>query len=70
VGIGVIVGLGGSLVSARYLKTLLYGVTPSDVETYALVVAAIAASALLASWLPARSASKVDPAALFRGAAR
>jgi predicted permease len=74
VGVGVILGLAGALAAARSLKTLLYGVTATDPSTYAFVVVAIAVAAMLASWLPARTASQVDPATLLKqspgGAAR
>jgi ABC-type lipoprotein release transport system permease subunit len=48
------------------LKTLLYGVTATDVGTYVAVVTAIAAAAMLAAWIPARRASRVDPVEALR----
>jgi ABC-type antimicrobial peptide transport system permease subunit len=66
VGMGVAVGLGGAVVAARSLKTLLYGVTATDVTTYAVVVAVIGVAAMVAAWVPARRASRVDPVVALR----
>jgi ABC-type antimicrobial peptide transport system permease subunit len=63
---GVAVGLGGAVVAARSLKTLLYGVTATDVTTYAVVVAVIGVAAMVAAWVPARRASRVDPVVALR----
>jgi predicted permease len=60
------VGVGLGLVAAvgvtRLMESLLFGVQPIDVPTYAAVVGMLAAVAAFASWLPARRASAVDPA--------
>jgi ABC-type antimicrobial peptide transport system permease subunit len=53
-------------VAARSLKTLLYGVTATDVTTYAVVVAVIGVAAMVAAWVPARRASRVDPVVALR----
>jgi ABC-type antimicrobial peptide transport system permease subunit len=58
--------LGGAVVAARSLKTLLYGVTATDVTTYAVVVAVIGVAAMVAAWVPARRASRVDPVVALR----
>ncbi len=64
--IGLVLGLTASLVTSRVLASLLYGVTPSDPLTYAAVALLLAAVALLASYLPARRAARVDPVIALR----
>jgi len=64
---GLIVGLGASLAGHRLLSTLLHDTGPADSLTLAGVVATLAAVALLASWIPARRASRVDPLVAMRG---
>jgi putative ABC transport system permease protein len=61
VAIGLMIGLIASLAGTRLLSSLLYGVGATDLATYALVVALLGAAALLASYIPARRAMKVDP---------
>jgi len=63
---GVGVGLAGAAGLSRYLQGLLYGLTPLDGLTYALVTGGFIALALLASWLPARRATRVDPTVALR----
>jgi putative ABC transport system permease protein len=64
--VGAIVGLAGSLALLRGLGTLLFDVTPYDVPTYASVVVLLAAVAVLASYVPARQASRVQPLLALR----
>ncbi len=59
-------GLLGALGLTRVLTTLLFDVRPSDPATYAGVVALLAGAALLACYLPARRATKVDPVIALR----
>ncbi|WP_342377222.1 ABC transporter permease [Myxococcus stipitatus] len=61
VGLGVAVGLVMSLGLTRFLGSLLYGVTAYDPWTFVGVAALLSLVALLATWLPARRASRVDP---------
>lgn len=61
-GAGVLV----ALFATRYLKTLLYGVPATDVVTFAAVLSLLVGVALLASWLPARRATRVDPMLALR----
>jgi putative ABC transport system permease protein len=64
--IGVVVGIALALGVARLIATFLYGVSPSDPITYASVAAVLIAVALLASFIPARRATKVDPMTALR----
>jgi predicted permease len=66
VGIGAAIGVAGSLLLLRSLRTLLFGVTPNDVSTYAAVLVLLAAVAALASYLPARWAARVEPLVALR----
>src|SRR5207302_2037413 len=66
VAIGAAIGLAGSLVLLRSLGTLLFGVTPYDVPTYAIVVGLLGAVAVLASYYPARRAACIEPLTALR----
>jgi predicted permease len=65
-GIGLVVGLVAAATLMRLLSSLLFGVNPFDPITYAAVVAGLGAVALIATWLPARHASKIDPMLALR----
>lgn len=60
------IGLVLALVTTRFLRTLLYGVRPTDPATFVLVAAVLALVALVACAVPARRASRVDPAEVLR----
>jgi putative ABC transport system permease protein len=64
--IGTVLGLAMSLVAGRYLKMLLYDITPTDIRTYLAVVFVIAITAIAAAWIPARRAASLDPAVTLR----
>jgi predicted permease len=64
--IGAAIGLAASFALTRALKTLLFGVTPTDLLTFATMSIALMAMALLASYIPARRATKVDPLIALR----
>ena len=63
---GVAAGCVASLALARVAVSLLYGVTPSDPETFGAVVIVLAAVALAAGWIPSRRATRIDPLAALR----
>ena len=63
---GLVVGLAASLALTRLLSSLLFGVSPYDVPTLAIVVAVLLATALLASLIPALRATRVDPLVALR----
>ena len=63
---GLTLGVGIALVAARWLETALFGVTPTDAPTYAAVVALMLAVGLVACYLPARRAARVDPLSAIR----
>ena len=60
---GVVIGTAVAAGLTRFLGSLLYGVEPLDGLTFALVAVVMMAAALLASYLPARQAAKLDPTA-------
>ncbi|MBV9147199.1 MAG: ABC transporter permease, partial [Acidobacteria bacterium] len=64
--IGVGLGVAGALAAARLIASILYGVHPTDVTTFFVVSLVLACVALLASYLPARRASRVDPMVALR----
>jgi ABC-type antimicrobial peptide transport system permease subunit len=66
VGVGLVLGLAGGFATARYLGSLLRGVTPYDSVATLIVVALLAVVGLLASWLPARRAAKIEPMGALR----
>jgi putative ABC transport system permease protein len=63
---GIVAGALAAGAGGRFLSTLLFGITPSDARTFAATAVLLAAIALLASYLPARRAVKVDPVAALR----
>jgi putative ABC transport system permease protein len=64
--IGIAIGVTGGLVLSRYLRTLLYGVAPTDPVTFASMSIALLAVAALACWIPARRATRIDPLVALR----
>jgi predicted permease len=66
VGLGVVIGAGISLWAAPLVATLLYGLEPRDPTTLAGSIAVLATVGAVAGWLPARRASRIDPAEVLR----
>lgn len=64
--IGLVLGLAGALALTRVLSDFLYQVSATDPATFALLAGLLAAIALVACWLPARRATKVDPLIALR----
>jgi putative ABC transport system permease protein len=64
---GVAVGVVLSYAASRMLTVFLYGITPTDAASFGLASGALLLFALIASYLPARKASRVDPAVALRG---
>jgi putative ABC transport system permease protein len=58
---GIVVGLAAAIGLTRLMSTLLFGVSATDFATFVTVALTLAAIGLLASYLPARRATKVDP---------
>jgi ABC-type antimicrobial peptide transport system permease subunit len=64
--LGIAIGLAASFALSRYLQSLLYGVRATDPATFGIMALALLAVALLASWIPARRAMRVDPLVALR----
>ena len=64
--LGVAFGLGGAFILTRWMESLLFGVRPTDPLTFGVIAAVLLSVALLACWIPARRATKVDPLAALR----
>ena len=59
--LGIAIGTAGAIAVARWMQTLLYDVSATDPLTFAMVIGVLGAAALLAIYLPARRATRVDP---------
>jgi putative ABC transport system permease protein len=64
--LGMAVGLGTALLLGRFVESLLFGVTPTDPLTLGAVVVGLGAVAVLAAYVPARRASRIDPVVAIR----
>jgi len=66
IAVGVVLGLGLAVLLSRGLELILFGVNPNDPLAYIVVVILLAATGLLATFVPARKASRTDPMVAFR----
>jgi hypothetical protein len=64
--IGAMVGLAGALAASRYIESELFGISPTDPFTYAIIAVVVVSGAILATWQPTRRAARVDPALTLR----
>ena len=65
-GVGVVLGIAGALAVTRFLRNLLFGIQPTDATTFVGVAILLALVALLACYIPARRAMRVDPMVALR----
>ena len=63
---GIVIGVAGALVGAKFVAGFLYGISPHDPVTFVIVPLVLAAVACVASFLPARRATLVDPMVALR----
>jgi len=63
---GVAIGLGAAVIASRALRSQLFQIGPTDTVTYVMVGAGLLVVALVASWIPARRASRIDPVVALR----
>jgi ABC-type antimicrobial peptide transport system permease subunit len=64
--IGIVIGLAGSWFATRLISTFLFQITPTDALTFGMAAAMLAVTALVAVWIPARRAARVDPVKSLR----
>jgi putative ABC transport system permease protein len=64
--VGVAIGLGASLALTRFIRSLLFNVSPTDPFTFATVAISLTLVAVAACWIPARRAMGVDPMIALR----
>jgi putative ABC transport system permease protein len=66
VAIGLLLGGGSALAAGTFIASLLHGVTPTDPVNFAAIAGELTVAALLAAWIPASRASRVDPIIALR----
>lgn len=65
-GAGVAIGLAGAFALTRVMRGLLFGVEPDDLLTFVAIVGVVLVATVLATWIPARRASRLDPVEALR----
>ena len=65
-GVGLVIGIGAAVGAAQLLSSLLYGIAPTDPPTFIGVALLLCAVVLLACYIPARRAMRVDPMVALR----
>jgi putative ABC transport system permease protein len=65
-GIGLVLGFAGAIGMSRVVRSILFGVNANDPLIYAVVTIVLIAAAVVACWLPARRASRVNPMITLR----
>ena len=63
---GIAIGLGAAFVLTRFLSSMLFGIGANDLTSFMVAALVLASSALLACYIPARRAAKVDPMVALR----
>jgi ABC-type antimicrobial peptide transport system permease subunit len=66
-GLGLLLGVFGAIAATRFIQGLLFGVAPHDPATLGSVAVMMAIVGLIACWLPALRAARIDPAITMRG---
>jgi putative ABC transport system permease protein len=66
VAVGVVIGIGGAFALTRFMASLLFGVSATDIRSFLIPTLLLAAIGLLAGYFPARRAAKVDPMIALR----
>jgi putative ABC transport system permease protein len=66
IAVGTLVGLGAAALSTRVIESFLFETTPTDPATFAAVAVVLATAGLVAAWIPARRAARVDPVTALR----
>jgi len=66
VSLGVVLGVAGSFWASKFVAGLLYGAQPHDPVTLVGAAVILAGCGALAGWIPARRASRIDPASVLR----
>jgi ABC-type antimicrobial peptide transport system permease subunit len=64
--LGAALGVAGAIAAAQWAQSQLFGVRATDPDTIAIVTLGIVATALLATWQPARQAARIDPKLLLK----